>query len=219
MEKHPLYKYPEDEKVEYLCVVSSIASADGKVSDAEIAKIREFCKTVNLSASSIGRVISAAENPLEVNFDKIFKKISKSELRYTLLTDMIFLAFADTEYTAGEKNEIKQIAKKLDIKEEQLIAIEKYVQAILKANDSGNTRDDLKKLGGDVAAGLASAGIPIGAVAVSGSVFGLSAAGITSGLAALGLGLGMTTGIGVVAAIGVASYLSVRWVYKKSIGA
>ena len=100
--------------------------------------------------------------------------------------------------------------------EKQVAAIRSYVEAVGKAgaSDSASAKD-LKKLGGDVAAGLASAGVPVAAVAVSGSVFGLSAAGITSGLAALGMGLGMTTGIGVAAAIGVGSYFGVRWLYKK----
>ena len=45
--------------------------------------------------------------------------------------------------------------------------------------------------------GMTAVGVPIAAVVYSGSVVGLSAAGITSGLAALGLGLGMVPGIGV----------------------
>jgi len=78
--------------------------------------------------------------------------------------------------------------------------------------------EELKQLGGTVAASLGSAGIPIAAVAVLG-VPGLSAAGITSGLAALGLGLGMASGIGVAVAIGVGSFFGIRWLYKKLVGA
>jgi hypothetical protein len=104
---------------------------------------------------------------------------------------------------------------RLNINGEQLAALQKYVEAVIKAQNSGSGKQDLKDLGAEVAAGLASAGVPIAAVAMSGSVFGLSAAGITSGLAALGLGLGMTTGIGVVAALGIGSYFGVRYLYKK----
>lgn len=60
------------------------------------------------------------------------------------------------------------------------------------------------------AAGLVAVGIPIAAVYVSGSVIGLSAAGITSGLAALGLGLGMVPGIGVAVLLGTGVFLGVR---------
>jgi len=68
----------------------------------------------------------------------------------------------------------------------------------------------------DLAAKASAVGVPIAAIYLSGSVMGLSAAGITSGLAALGLGglLGlssMVTGIGVVVLIGVAVYVGMRW--------
>ena len=62
-----------------------------------------------------------------------------------------------------------------------------------------------------------SVGVPVAAVYLSGSVTGLSAAGVTSGLAALGLGgvLGlsaMVSGIGVAIIGGVGAYKAVHWV-------
>lgn len=62
-----------------------------------------------------------------------------------------------------------------------------------------------------------SVGVPVAAVYLSGSVTGLSAAGVTSGLAALGLGgvLGlsaMVSGIGVAIVGGVGAYKAVQWV-------
>src|SRR5205085_10284638 len=84
----------------------------------------------------------------------------------------------------------------------QIEAIERAVLELKEAPARGENdnhaadpadADALKR----VAAGLPAVGIPIAAVSVLGSVGGLSAAGITSGLAALGLGLGMVPGIGV----------------------
>ena len=71
-----------------------------------------------------------------------------------------------------------------------------------------------KQIGGNIVATVAATGVPVGAVAVSGSVSGLSAAGITSGLATVGFGC-MASGIAVVAAIGLVSFFSVKWVCKK----
>jgi hypothetical protein len=51
--------------------------------------------------------------------------------------------------------------------------------------------------------------VPIAAVYLSGSVIGLSAAGITSGLAALGLGFGMVPGIGIAVLLGTAIFMGV----------
>ena len=218
-EKHPLFECNENERIDYLCVVASIASVDGNTSDDEILNLRKICKSVKISSKGIGTVIAAAENPVKTDIAKTIKALASSKLRFTLLTDLILLCYADDNYSKKEHKEIERIASKLNIKEDQVVAMENYAKAILKAQKSGNTAEDLTKLGGDVAAGLASAGIPIAAVAVSGSVFGLSAAGMASGLAALGLGLGMATGIGAVAVIGVGSYFAVRWLYKQIAGA
>ena len=63
--------------------------------------------------------------------------------------------------------------------------------------------------------------MPLGAIYLSGSVTGLSAAGIVSGLAALGMGgvLGlsaMVTGIGVAIIVGGTTYKGVRWALSGS---
>ena len=76
--------------------------------------------------------------------------------------------------------------------------------------------DKIKTLMKDLSAKATSVGVPLGAVYISGSVFGLSAAGMTSGLATLGMGgiLGlssMATGIGVAVLIGVGAYQGVRY--------
>jgi hypothetical protein len=107
------------------------------------------------------------------------------------------------------------LASQLKVNDEQISAMRQYVDAVLQAKAVGASDGNLKKLGGEVAASLASVGVPVGAVAVSGSVFGLSAAGITSGLAALGMGLGMVPGIGVAVGIGVGAYFAVKWLWKQ----
>ena len=216
--KHLLTSYSQGDKVAYLSIVASIASADHNVSDEEIAHLRKLCKSVEISSKGLGTVISAAEHPSKVNVVKYIKDLSSSDLRFSLMTDIIALAFADDEFTSEEETKITAMAKTLKIKPDQLAAIKKYIEAVRSAQTSTGTADSLKKLGGDVTAGLAASGVPIAAVAIAG-YSGLSAAGIASGLAVLGLGFGMATGIGAVAAIGVGSYLGVRALYKKMTGA
>ena len=102
---------------------------------------------------------------------------------------------------------------------EELIKMKKKQEDILKKDSellerSTSEKENQKKIIGDVVASLTATGLPVGAVAVSGSVSGISAAGITSGLATLGAGT-MVGGIAVVAAIGVVSFLGVKWIWKK----
>lgn len=68
----------------------------------------------------------------------------------------------------------------------------------------------IQKNAKELAAKAASAGAPLAAVYISGSVIGMSAAGITSGLATLGMGMGMTGGLAVIGVIGVLSYKGVK---------
>ena len=217
--KHPASKLPLLERVNYLTVVAAIAAAEGKVTGAKFEKLQAFCEDLKLDRDGFGRVMAAASHPDVTCIGEVIAQLRFSELRFTLLTDLVFLAYADDELTVAEKQEIHAIADSLDVNAGQLAAMIKYVEAVRQAQKSPSVdHEDLKKLGGELAASLASAGVPLAAIAVSGSVFGLSAAGITSGLAALGLGLGMASGIGVVVGIGVGSYLGVRWLYRKMVG-
>ncbi len=80
----------------------------------------------------------------------------------------------------------------------------------------GDVNDDtLTRYIKELSAKAGAVGVPLAAVYLSGSVVGMSAAGLTSGLATLGLGglLGfssMATGIGVAVLIGVGTYKGIR---------
>ncbi len=99
---------------------------------------------------------------------------------------------------------------------------DKKVRFILKALETdfkmlkGDVNDDmLTRYIKELSAKAGAVGVPFAAVYLSGSVVGMSAAGLTSGLATLGLGglLGfssMATGIGVAVLIGVGTYKGIR---------
>ncbi len=220
MSKHPLANYPEDERIDYLSIVASVAFADGTVTDDEVSTLREFCTTIGIHELGIGMIIAAAEDPSDLDLEAIITRLSQTELKFTLLTDMFFMAYADGNVSPNEEGEIHKIAEMLRISRDQIAAIDRYVDAVISARHSGNApKSDWKKLGAEIAGSLASAGVPMGAVAISGSLVGSgSTTGITSGLTALGMGLGMTTGIGVALSLGVGSYLGIRWLCKKLLG-
>lgn len=215
MEKkeHPLKNYPEEEKVDYLAVVGSMASVDGEVTDDEIAQLREFCKDAGLSGGAIGRVVASTEAPDNVRVEEVISRLSESDLKFTLLTDLLFLAHADEEVDAEEEDRIDEIAAELNIEQERLEAIRKYVSAVVEARNS-DAEKNLGEAAANALANVAGAGVPIGAVAAAGTS-GLSAAGMTSGLAALGLGLGMAGGIGAVALLGIGAYTGVHAIYNR----
>ena len=218
--KHPAFKLPLRERVDYLIVVAAIAGVEGKLTGAHWEKLQDFCRDLNLGTDEVGQVVGAGTHPDAARIKEVIERLKLSNLRFTLLTDLLFMAYADNTFDSAKRKEVRTIANSLGVNDSQFTAIIKYVEGVIKAQEAaGVTSDDLKRLGGDLAASLAAAGVPIAAVAVTGTVFGLSAAGITSGLAALGMGLGMASGLGVAAALGVGGYFGVRWMYKKIVGA
>lgn len=211
-QRHPLANYPEVERVDYLCIVASIAAADGKVTDDEITKIREFCNAIGIGEIGLGMIIAGVGDPSVIEIEPTLTRLSKSDLRFTLLTDMLFMAYADGIFVPGEEEEILRIASMLNINQKQINAMNKYVEAVLSAQSPNRAKSNWKRLGSEIAGVLASAGVPLGAVVLAGTVFGN---GIAAGLAVLGMGLGTATGVGVAVSIGVSSYFGVRWLFKK----
>lgn len=88
----------------------------------------------------------------------------------------------------------------MGITQEQVDAIKSIQENIDKIKDIPSNSERFKQVIKDSAATLAGVGVPVGAIAASGSVFGLSAAGMAAGLAALGalVGGGMLAGIVIV---------------------
>lgn len=110
---------------------------------------------------------------------------------------------------------IVNLAKDLGIQDSQV----EYIAENIKSNKNIilNRQNDIqiKKNVQELAAKAGAVGVPLAAIYLSGSVIGVSAAGMTSGLAALGMGgvLGfssMFTGIGVAVLIGVGAYKGVK---------
>jgi hypothetical protein len=126
----------------------------------------------------------------------------------------------DSKFTDEEYQYILGIGEVLGITQEQVDAIKSFQENLDKIKDIPSNSERFKHLIKDGAAALAGVGVPTGAIAVSGKVFGLSGPGITSGLAQLGrfVGGGMLRGavivvpaITLMAAYGVKKLLDIVW--------
>lgn len=211
-QRHPLTAYPHAERVDYLSVLAAIAAADKTVSDEEITHLRQFCESVEIDEVGIGLIIAALEHPAVVDLQMILPRLAQTDLKFTLLTDMLFIAQADGIVCPAEREEINRIAAMLAISPEQIDVVNRYVETVLAAQTTQRPEADWKETGSELAGILASAGVPLSAVAIAGTVFGN---GLSSGLAALGMGLGVPTGVGVAVSLGIGSYFGVRWLVKK----
>ncbi|WP_043529468.1 hypothetical protein [Litchfieldella xinjiangensis] len=211
-------------KVSYVKAIINMAyDNDDIIDEKEFAELLLLMTRLNLSKNSRFELRTYMASPNEiVPFEQLIKLIDSEcpegqvkSLHISLTKDLINLFFStggtsiqDFDFLKKQREHIKITTPEIDL----------TVMAI--KNDHDMLRDDvtddqvissLKAL----SAKAAAVGTPLAAVYLSGSVVGMSAAGLTSGLATLGMGgmLGlssMATGIGVAVLIGVGAYAGVR---------
>lgn len=137
-------------------------------------------------------------------------------VKKSLMKDIIYIYKLKSDIEQWKNDRfIIELQNELNINDEQIeliISVIKNDENIL--NERKNDSEIVKSMK-DIGAKAGAVGVPLAAVYFSGSVIGMSAAGLTSGLATLGMGglLGfssMFTGIGVVALLGVGTYKGIK---------
>jgi hypothetical protein len=192
-------------EIEYLYVFMSRVG----LSSHSRKEVRESLAAGDVGPQDVVRLVEEVVSEVPDN---------KEEIAVSIVKDMVQVSRADGAVLSEEEASIRAVAEaRFGEKAEQVIELAEktvqYEEALIKGDVDAS---ELEKHGREIAAVAAAASVPITALFFSGSVVGLSAAGITSGLAALGLGglLGlsaMVTGIGAVVVLGVAAYTGVRW--------
>ncbi|MFB2877077.1 hypothetical protein [Floridanema aerugineum] len=197
-----LAKVAESDRIAFYGALFAIATADNHLDKEEMDLIFGIMDLEGMSESAKRQVQSyIIEPPLLENCLKSLSNADDS-LRFGLMINLIDTAWADDELDPNEAKAIQLAQQELRITDSQVKAIEKFIQEMRKIRIRGLNDNYAADAAKTAAAGLSSVGIPIAAVYFSGSVIGLSAAGITSGLAALGLGFGMVPGIGIAVILG-----------------
>ncbi|MEL0659859.1 hypothetical protein V6255_11995 [Psychromonas arctica] len=215
-----LSEMPEILKIAYVKVIINMAfSDDGEVDEKEFSEILLLMTRLDFTTESryeLRNYIATEENqiPLSELLSSIDNECIPSHnkaIRISLIKDLIS-TYMSVNGGSYENFEFLEENKSLfGVSKEE---IELAIMAI--KNDFNMLRDDfsddaLKKGMKELTAKAGAVGVPLAAVYLSGSVVGMSAAGLTSGLATLGLGgaLGfssMATGIGVAVLVGLGAY-------------
>jgi uncharacterized tellurite resistance protein B-like protein len=163
---HPARGLPEPQRIDYLTAVGSILFADGTVSESELEKLRHMCLALELSPAGVEEVIgafadaggaqlsplaAAGQQPDPARVSRIVAGYRNKDLRFTLLTDAIVMAYADGRIDEGESEEIASWAEALQISTAQAVLIARYVAQVVSDEGEGDDKDLSKEL----AAGLA----------------------------------------------------------------
>lgn len=192
---HPLEGYSENEQIAYLSILSAVCYVDKEFGDKEKRQLDVLLAQLKISDAGKAKIYSSIFNLQHedklANLEAI-QKLGNTELKYTLISDLCLFSLVDSKFTDEEYQYILGIGGVLDITQEQVDAIKSIQENLDKIKDIPSNSERFKQVLKDSTSTLVGVGVPIGAIAASGSVFGLSAAGITSGLAALGALVGGT---------------------------
>lgn len=211
-------------KIAYLKIIINMAyDDDDLVDDKEFSEILLLMARLNLTPDSrfiLRNYMASIDTmePLEALILRIEKESPSGQvksLHISLVKDLINIYFS----TGGTKIESFAFLQKnrsiLAVTDEE---IELTVMAIINDRNmlkENYSDDQIKEAIKILSAKAAAVGTPLAAVYLSGSVIGMSAAGLTSGLATLGMGgilglSGMASGIGVAVLLGVGAYAGIR---------
>lgn len=163
MDTQLLQNYSETEKTAYLSAIASLATADRQVSGAESQFLQALAQQAGLSGGATQQVLAAAQDANNQNIQQHLDVLKNSDLRFSLVTDLISFARADGSYSNDEEAMIDKMAQYLGINQEQKQTLETVVdQAATVPHDPQDPAKEgfLSSIGDK----FSSVGIPKGAL-------------------------------------------------------
>jgi uncharacterized tellurite resistance protein B-like protein len=159
------------EKTAYITAIASIATADNSASDTEISYLMDLADHAGLTEQDKQVVAVAAKDTTDSALRQSLDTLKTSELRFSLVADLIAFAESDNNLAPEEKQHIAGVADYLGIDKSQLEALNDFVkqsanqpaaEMVAAGGLPSGTQGLLDKLGiGDK---LQSAGINLGSL-------------------------------------------------------
>jgi len=158
-----LENYSEAEKTAYLSVIASLASADREASQAEAEFLHQLSQAAGLSEGATQQVLNAAKDSTNQSVQQNLDALKGSDLRFSLVTDLISFARADGAYSNDEEAMVNKIATYLGINQQQQHTLENVVDQASQVPHDANDPAKQGFLNG-IGDKLSSVGIPKGAL-------------------------------------------------------
>lgn len=211
-------------KSSYLKIIINMTlEDDGVIDEKEMTEIMLLMTRLKLSSDlrfEIRSYISSMMNSPEVEVIGVNKLVGiikeKSEsthfqsIMVSLVKDLFNVHMSAKGDNSSKIDFIEKYKDLFGVTDDQIQLAFDAVVNDYKILDEDLDDNAIKKSMQELAAKAGAVGTPLAAIYISGSVMGMSAAGITSGLATLGLGMGMSGGLVVVGLISIAAYKGVK---------
>lgn len=159
MENNPILNYSEGEKSAYLTLLASVATADHENSEGEIAFMQQMCEVSDISQKCANEVTMAMTNPASVDFSTHITNLKNSELKFSLIADIINMVNADGDMDADEVAHVNKLNQALGINQNQFDVMKEYVHKANSHAKEQTTTPGLGFLGGNDSGGSSSSGI------------------------------------------------------------
>ena len=218
---------PEELKACYLSVLVWLVFADDRtVDERELCELQILSTQLQCSAETRHKIRLRQDAPEELDVNALLNRMlalqgtdsSEAQLaiKCSLMKDAIRIHRATSDGLAHSSAAVAQLADMLNLDEKKISMLENTCIEDEKTLNGELSDAVIVRTIRELSAQATAVGVPLTAIYMSGSVVGLSAAGVTSGLAALGLGgvlalSSMVTGIGVAIVAGAATYKGVQW--------
>lgn len=187
MEEKLLKDYTDTEKGAYISAIASIATADRAASEDELDFLETLVEAADLSPEQRENVRNAAIETSEEDLRKNLDVLKGSELRFSLLTDIVAFAESDQDYSDAERSNIEEMARYLNINQEQLSTINQFVE---KASTTEVSEEQVQQQGFLESLGMGDkfqkAGINMGSITKG--LLGIAGPMILASLVSKGLG-------------------------------
>ena len=163
MDTQLLQNYSEVEKAAYLSAIASLATADRQASGAESQFLQALAQQAGLSGGATQQVLAAAQDANNESIQQHLDVLKNSDLRFSLVTDLISFARADGSYANDEEAMISKMSQYLGINQEQKQTLETVVDqaATVAHNPNDPAKEGFLSSIGDK---LSNVGIPKGAL-------------------------------------------------------
>lgn len=118
------------EKGAYLGAIASIATADRQASPEEIEYLSSLAESAGLSLEQKEAVITAANNISGDDVLRCLDVLKKSDLKYSLVTDVIAFAKSDDNYSEEEQKNVQKMADYLGVNQQQFSLLDHFTDKV-----------------------------------------------------------------------------------------
>lgn len=126
----------DTEKGAYLGAIASIATADRSATPDEIEYLHKLSDAARLSPDQKDAVINAAQQISDEDTKRCLDVLKTSDLKYSLVTDLIAFAKSDNNYSVNEKNNIQKMANYLGVNQEQFSLLDHFTEKAITTSNA-----------------------------------------------------------------------------------